>query len=250
MTSPGGHVQRGEQRGRPVAGVVRGPALRLAGGHRQQGLRAVQGLHLALLVDRQDDGILRRAHVQADDVADLLDEVGVGGELEGLAEVGLEAEGPPDAADGRLRQPDGLGHVAGAPVGGGLGLLLQGLGDDPLDHRVGDRPRGAGRGSSARPSSRSARKRFRHLPTVTGLTRSRAATSVLSRPSAQARTILARVASRWVLLGRAAQVSSFCRSSSLRMSGALGRPPLFIAILLYENYMMNTAINQGSMAIF
>ena len=34
------------------------------------------------------------------------------------------------------------------------------------------------------------------------LTRSRAATLLLSRPSAQARTILARVASRWVLLGR------------------------------------------------
>ena len=60
--------------------------------------------------------------------------------------------------------------------------------------------RGApGRGSSASPSRRSSRKRFSHLPTVAMLTRSRAATSWLTRPSAQFRTIRARVASRWGL---------------------------------------------------
>ena len=80
-----GHVQSGEERGRPIAGMIRDPALRLAEGHRQQGSRAIEGLHLALLIDRQDDGILRRVHEQAEDVADLLDEVGIGEELEGLA---------------------------------------------------------------------------------------------------------------------------------------------------------------------
>src|SRR3954452_23720156 len=96
--------------------------------------------------------------------------------------------------------------------------------------------RGApGRGSSVSPSRRSSRKRLRHLPTVTVLTRSWVATALLSRPSAQARTILARVARRWVLLGREAQVWSFCRSSSLRIRGALGRPHLLIICLLYRS---------------
>src|SRR3954469_20536378 len=97
--------------------------------------------------------------------------------------------------------------------------------------------RGApGRGSSVSPSRRSSRKRFRHLPTVTVLMRSRAATALLSSPSAQARTILAREARRWVLVGRDAQVWSFCRSSSLRVSGGFGRPPLFVVLFKIELY--------------
>jgi hypothetical protein len=79
---PRGHIQRDEERGRANTDIIRSVAPRLAGRHRQQGLRAVQGLHLALLINRQDDGVLWRIHVQADDVADLLDGVGIGGEVE------------------------------------------------------------------------------------------------------------------------------------------------------------------------
>src|SRR5262249_20587504 len=43
------------------------------------------------------------------------------------------------------------GHAAGAPVGGGLGLFFQGLGDDLLDHGIGDRARGAGPGFVGQP---------------------------------------------------------------------------------------------------
>jgi hypothetical protein len=141
---PGGHIQRGERRGRPIADVVGSPPPGLAGRHRQRRLGAVQRLYLALLIDRQDDGVLRRAHVQTDHVADLLDEVGIGGEFEGLAPVGLRTEGVPDPDDRTLGRSHGLGHAAGAPVGGGLGLLFQGLGDDLLDLRVEDRARGTG----------------------------------------------------------------------------------------------------------
>ena len=84
--------------------------------------------------------------------------------------------------------------------------------------------RGApGLGSSARPSSLRSTNRRRQVPTVAVQTRRRAATLLLSRPSAQARTIRARVARRWVLLGREAQVFKVCLSSSLRISSAIGR---------------------------
>jgi hypothetical protein len=49
-----------------------------------------------------------------------------------------------------------------------------------------------GRGSSTKPSSRSAMNRRRHLPTVASLTRSCAATALLDEPSAHANTILDR----------------------------------------------------------
>ena len=50
-----------------------------------------------------------------------------------------------------LRQAGGLGHAAGAPVGGVRRLGLQRPGDDPLDVGVGDRPRGAGPGLVGQP---------------------------------------------------------------------------------------------------
>jgi hypothetical protein len=137
-----GDVQRSEQRGRSVADIVVGPPLGLTRGHGQQGLGTVQCLHLALLIDRQDDRVRRRTHVQADDITDLFDKEGIGGEFERLAEVGLQAEGAPDPGDRSLRQADGFGHAARAPVRRGLGPLLQSLGDDLLDDRVGDCTRG------------------------------------------------------------------------------------------------------------
>ena len=55
--------------------------------------------------------------------------------------------------------------------------------------------RGApGRGSSSKPSSRLSTKRDRHFPTVAFDSRSLLATLLLSRPSAQASTMAARVA--------------------------------------------------------
>ena len=54
-------------------------------------LRAVQRLDLALLVHAQHQRLVRRVQVQADHVAQLLDELLVAAELEGLGQVGLEA---------------------------------------------------------------------------------------------------------------------------------------------------------------
>ena len=141
---PGRHVQRGERRRGPVADVVVRPPLRAAAGHhRQQRLRAARRLHLRLLVDRQHDGPGRRGQVQPDHVPHLLDEVRVGRQLEPVLPVRLEPERPPDPADGRLGQAAGRGHPPRAPVGRGRRFGLRRPGDDPLDVRVGDAPRGA-----------------------------------------------------------------------------------------------------------
>ena len=78
---------------------------------------------------------------------------------------------------------------------------------------------GPGRGASARPSSRRATNRERHLVTVGRDTPSRRATSMLLAPSAQASTIRQRSASAWLLLARRVQRSSVARSSSLNTKG-------------------------------
>jgi hypothetical protein len=68
------HIQRSKQRGRAVSLVVVGDALDVAEAHGQHRLSALQRLALALLVHADHQGIVRRAQVQADDVAQLLDE--------------------------------------------------------------------------------------------------------------------------------------------------------------------------------
>jgi hypothetical protein len=80
-----------------------------------------------------------------------------------------------------------------------------------------------GRGSSARPSSRWATNRERHLVTVGRDTRSWAATAALLAPSAQASTIRQRSANAWPEVRRLAHRSSVVRSSSVSASlGSLG----------------------------
>ena len=67
---------------------------------------------------------------------------------------------------------------------------------------------GPGRGSSARPSSRSSRNRDRHFVTVARETPGSAATALIDSPSAQASTIRDRSASACAVFRRRAQPSS------------------------------------------
>src|SRR3989454_3907525 len=98
-------VQRGEERGRAMARVVVGPALHLPGPHRQQRLRAIQGLNLGFLVDAQDQRLVRRIEVEPHDVADLVDEQRILGQLERLDPMWAQAERAPDPTDRRLAEP-------------------------------------------------------------------------------------------------------------------------------------------------
>ena len=147
----GGGIQGGEQGERAVAGIVVAPPLGLSRSHRQQGLGAVERLDLRLFVDTQHERPLGRVEVEPDDIADLLDEQGVGRQLEGLAAVRLQPERPPDAMDRRGRVADGRRHRAQRPVGGVGGRRLQGQTDHLGDRIVADPPRRAGTGLVVQP---------------------------------------------------------------------------------------------------
>ena len=102
------HVERGEQRGGAVALVVVGHGAEPALLHRQARLGAVERLDLALLVDRQHDGVRRRIDIEPDHVAQLVDELRVVGELELPPAVRLQPVRLPDA-------PHRAGADAGSP---------------------------------------------------------------------------------------------------------------------------------------
>ena len=81
-------AERGEQAGNAVPQLVMDAPLGRAGHHRQHRLRAVQRLDLGLLIDAQHHRLLQRVVVQPDDIDDLLREERVGGQLEGVLQVG------------------------------------------------------------------------------------------------------------------------------------------------------------------
>ena len=79
-----------------------GSPSREAGTQRQEGPRALEGWHLAFLVDAQHQRTVGGIEVQADDIAHLLDKLGVSRQLEGFDAMRLEAERLPNPRDRRL----------------------------------------------------------------------------------------------------------------------------------------------------
>jgi hypothetical protein len=88
-----GDLERREEVQGAGADVVVGDALRRAGHHRDDRLGPVQGLHLGLLIYAEHRRPFGRVRVEADDVAEFVDELRVGGQLECLLQVRLEPEG-------------------------------------------------------------------------------------------------------------------------------------------------------------
>ena len=93
-----------------------GLAGRDARAHRQERPRAVQRLHLALLVHRQHDGAIRGTEIQPDNVAHFLHELRVGRQLERVEAMRLQAERLPDSRNRGLRQPRDIGEAARRPL--------------------------------------------------------------------------------------------------------------------------------------
>jgi len=89
----------------------------------QAGLRAIERLDLALLIDAQYQGALRRIHVKADDIDDFLGKLRVVRELESTHEMRLEAGPSPHTLHAAMAYADGLGHLACAPMRG-IGRLF------------------------------------------------------------------------------------------------------------------------------
>jgi hypothetical protein len=127
-----------------MAGVVVAAAAGCAWQQGQDRGGAVQRLDARLLVHTQRHRRLGRVEVQPTDVADLVDELGVGRQLPGLIQLRLEAEGAPDPDDGGLAHAGGPGHGPGRPVVRVGWGFLQGLGDHLLDLGIGDRAGHAG----------------------------------------------------------------------------------------------------------
>jgi hypothetical protein len=74
-----------------------------------------------------------------DDVANLLDELLVVRQLEGLHPMRPEFMRLPDALDAGVAETAGSGHLAAGPMGSSGGLLVQGVVHDLLDRLAGQR---------------------------------------------------------------------------------------------------------------
>jgi hypothetical protein len=142
----GGHVQSGEERGGAVQAVVVASPLRRSRSHGEDGLGAVESLDLSLLVGTEHQRPFRRVQVEADDVAHLLDQLGIVGELEGFGSMRLQAEGVPDPQHSGVAEAAGPGHLPRAPVSGVAGSGLQGLHHHRLNLVVSDSSRRTGPG--------------------------------------------------------------------------------------------------------
>ncbi len=107
---PDHHAGRGVQRGEQIHGavplIVVAAPLRGARDHRQHRGGPLQRPDLRLLIHREHRRVRRRSEVEADDIADLVDQERVGGQLELLHQPGFEPEGPPDPVDRGRREPD------------------------------------------------------------------------------------------------------------------------------------------------
>jgi hypothetical protein len=93
-------VESSEQRGRTVAFVVVDHRSSTAP-YRQTGLGAVERLDLALLIDREDDGMGWWIDIEAYNIAQLVDKLRVGGELELFHSVRLKAMRTPVGRNSR-----------------------------------------------------------------------------------------------------------------------------------------------------
>ena len=115
-----GRIQRGKQCGRAVAFVVVRHGGAASALQRQAGLSTVESLNLALLVGAQHQGVLWRIEVQADDVFQLLRELGMVADLESFDAMRFQSVGAPDAsASGSNRRINsGFGRILrrGAPT--------------------------------------------------------------------------------------------------------------------------------------
>ena len=127
-----------------MAFVVVGQSAGAALLQRQAGLGSVEGLDLALLVEREHDGVLRRVHVEPDDVTDLGRELRIVRELEGADAVRRQPVCAPDTLNRGQADPGGPGHSPAGPVGRLSGRFAEGQRDDALGHLRAER-RDAGR---------------------------------------------------------------------------------------------------------
>ena len=77
----GGDIQRCEKSGRPVADVIMGHSLHVPEAHRQNRLRTIQSLNLALFIEAKHQSVVGRVQIQTRDIAHFFDEERIVGQL-------------------------------------------------------------------------------------------------------------------------------------------------------------------------
>jgi hypothetical protein len=112
------HAERSEQGRGAVPLIVMRHRLTAARLDRQSGLGAVEGLDLALLVDRQHHGMGRWIDIKPNDVGQLGGKTRVTRALEGAQPVRLQFMRPPDALHRAYRNADSVGHRPASPMSG------------------------------------------------------------------------------------------------------------------------------------
>jgi hypothetical protein len=128
------HIQRREQCRRAVTFIVVRDALHVPQSQRQHWLRALQGLHLTLLIHAKNQGIIGRVQIKPYHGTQLLDEQRIVGEFEALGSVRFDAKQGEVALHAALGDPALGGSGAYAPVGRAiLGLLLERAPDQHSD---------------------------------------------------------------------------------------------------------------------
>jgi hypothetical protein len=160
----------------------------------EHGLRTFERLDLAFFIDAEDERLGGRIEIEADHIAQLLDEEGIGRELEAAGPVRLQPEDLEEAMDRALGQARPLAMVRTLqclPVLGLLACVLVRSSPIASSSMVCGRPL---RNSSYRPSRRWVMNRLRHLPTVCGPTPRSAATGCCALSHTPRRCALARSA--------------------------------------------------------
>src|SRR6266404_8469949 len=216
MTLPSRTIERREQGGDTMALVIMGYGASAPLLHRQTRLSSIKRLNLALLVDRQDNGVVGRIDVEADDLVQFGGKLRIVGQLELAHPVRLEAMSTPYPLHRADANPSRFRHRRTGPVTGHLGRAGQRQGDHTFSRlraqRRNTRPPGLvpPKAGGSLPRKRSCQRQITvlALPVACMI-------SAVPRPSAVRRTIFARQTCFCGLLRLATTASSLLRSARL-----------------------------------
>ena len=218
----GGDLEGGEQRGRAAPLVFVGLAVeRAAIGQLEIALRPLEGLDRRLLIDREDDRMVGRIEVEADDVGGLGGELGVARETPGFAPGEVDPLRPQKAPDVLVADvAEFLGEQRRGPARrsprAAAGRAAPGCAERRPRRRSSACPE---RGASASPARRSLANRTRHRLTTPRAHPTSRAIARLPQPSPARSTIRARSTRRCSVLPERTQPVSVARSAAVSAIG-------------------------------
>src|ERR1700723_262895 len=128
------HIKRCEQRRDAMTLVVVCDGASTSLLHRQPRLGAVQRLDLAFLIDRENDGVVGRVDVEADDLFELGRKLGIVGQLEPADQMRPQAMSTPDPLHRTDADPSGFRHRRAGPMAGGRRRSCQGQGHNAFGY--------------------------------------------------------------------------------------------------------------------